>query len=236
MLNRHVTFVFSLLASFSGSACSAFFVPDSVIQGCNTSSDCSAIADNRFIAQCVYGDGQPEGSEKVCVADFREVGCNAADYGGGHPFFEIYSNATSTQNRPAYRSCDPENDGMRGCEPGVAGCAAGLTENIMGVCDEPDAEFPAVSPGDFELDEVAGQDVKDQFCRFYFCDESFVCDTSGSRQLCRRCDPNESFGKGGCGTLYIQGAPSTVYASLDNANCNGNKDVEDVIFGEINEP
>jgi hypothetical protein len=237
MHTRSSTFVslLTLLAGFTISACSAFFVPDEADDGvarCNTTEDCEEPADNRHIAQCVFGMGQPENSDKVCSSAFKELGCHPQAQSGEGELEDLYDDVTSNQIKLLYSSCSDENDGKRGCEPGAAGCLAGL-ELIDGICDDPDALYPAINPSQVGLSEIAGQDVLDQLCRFYYCDESFVCDDSGTKPLCRPCDPSEPYGEGGCGTLYIQGAPSPVYTHIDEngGNCEGSIDIGEVQFG-----
>lgn len=222
-----------LLAGFTISACTAFFVPNEKsdgVQRCNTTEDCDDPDDNRYIAQCVFGEGQPENSDKVCAADFDEINCNPEAYSGDHPFVEKYEEVTSNQVKLAYGMCSDETLGMKGCAPGMDGCDAGL-EVIDGICDDPEALFPAINPSQVGGPDIAGQDALDQFCRFYFCDESFVCDTSGSKWICKECDPGDEFGSGGCGTLYLEGAPSPVYTGLDDANCDGKTPTDEVDFG-----
>jgi hypothetical protein len=236
---RRLASVSLLLAGFTISACTAFFVPDQGDDGverCNNGEDCEKIDDNRYVAVCVSGEDQADNSSNICAADFAEINCNPEAYkSGDHPLFERYEEVTDTQGKIVYGQCADENLGKRGCAPRPDGCDAGL-EVIEGVCDDPSALYPAINPSQVGGVEIAGQDVLDQYCRFYFCDESFVCDTSGSKWICKACDPNEEFGQGGCGTLYIQGQPSTVYTSLDSANCNGDIPDGEVVFGPANEP
>jgi hypothetical protein len=223
----------TLLAGFTISACSAFFVPDVNDDGvarCNAFEDCTPPDDNRHVAQCVYGVGQPENSDKVCSSDFKELTCNKKVQSGEGQLEDLYDEVTSNQVKVFYSSCTPENEGKQGCEPSPTGCNEGL-EVIDGICDDPDALYPAINPSQVGLSEIAGQDVLDQLCRFYFCDESFVCDDTGTKPICRACDPNEPYGEGGCGTLYIQGAPSPVYTDVAESNCNGEIDLVDVAFG-----
>lgn len=225
----------TLLAGFTISACSAFFVPDVGDDGvdrCNTTEDCPEPTDNRHIAQCVFGEGQAENSDKVCSSAFKELTCHPQAQNGEGELEALYEDLTSNQIKALYSSCSDANDGKKGCEPGAVGCMDGLTER-NGICDDPDAPFPAINPSEVGLSEIAGQDALDQLCRFYFCDESFVCDQSGSKPLCRPCDPDEPYGEGGCGTLYIQGAPSKVYTPdvETMGNCNGDIDLGDVEFG-----
>ena len=143
---------------------------------------------------------------------------------------------TSNQIKALYGACDDVNEGKRGCAPRATDpvCDTGF-EVVDGICDDPGAAFPAINPSKVGRSDIAGQDVLDQMCRFYFCDESFVCDQTGSKPLCRACDPNEPYGAGGCGTLYIQGEPSSVYTHIDQdgGNCNGDIDVDNVEFGPV---
>lgn len=237
MHTRSAKFVslLTLLAGFTVSACSAFFVPDENDDGvarCNTGDDCEDPDDNRYAAQCVFGEGQPENSDKVCSATFRDLSCHPKAQSGEGQLEDLYNDVISPQVKVFYTSCSDENDGKRGCEPGATGCNDGL-ELIDGICDDPDALYPAINPSQVGLTDIAGQDVLDQLCRSYFCDESFVCDDTGSKPLCRPCDPSEPYGEGGCGTLYIQGAPSPVYTHIDEngGNCNGEIDLGEVEFG-----
>lgn len=225
----------TLLAGFTISACSAFFVPDEnddKVARCNTTEDCDAPEDNRHVAQCVFGEGQPENSDKVCSSAFKELGCHPQVQNGEGQLEDLYDDVTSNQVKALYGSCSDENEGKRGCAPSPSGCNEGL-EVIDGICDDPDALYPAINPSQVGLTDIAGQDVLDQLCRFYYCDESFVCDQSGSKPICRPCEPGQAFGEGGCGTLYIQGEPSPVYTHIDEngGNCNGEIDLGDVEFG-----
>ncbi|PRP92805.1 hypothetical protein ENSA5_47180 [Enhygromyxa salina] len=223
-----------LLAGFTISACTAILVPDEDDDGvtrCNTTEDCKEPEDTRYTAQCVFGEGQPENSDKICAAAYDEVNCSPEAYAGDHPFAEAYDAATSNEAKAAYGSCIEENRGTRGCAPRPDGCDAGLEANANNICDDPTEAIPAINPAKVGGVEIAGQDVQDQFCRSFFCDEAFVCDTGGSKPICKPCEAGEEFGTGGCGTLFIQGQPSTVYTSLDSANCDGDLETEDVMFG-----
>lgn len=234
--NRAAAALVTLLAGFTVSACSAFFVPnvdDDGVARCNVTEDCEDPKDNRHVAECVYGEGQPENSSKICSATFKEIKCDPGIYSGDHPLSEMYDEVTDNQTKAAYTACSEANLGKRGCAPNAGACDAGL-EVIEGVCDDPDALYPSLNPMQVGGVDIAGQDVIDQFCRFYFCDESFVCDTSGAKWICKSCDPSEEFGSGGCGTLYLDGAPSPVYTHPheNGGNCEGKIGVDEVKFGE----
>jgi hypothetical protein len=228
-----------LITSFTASACTAILVPnedDDGVDRCNNTDDCPVLDDNRHVSVCVYGEGQDEMSSKVCVADYREINCKPENYDMTHPFVDAYDEAVDSVG--SYVGCLPENLGKQGCGVSMTmPCLDGLALNDADICDDDDPNtLPAISPTKVPDDiEAAGQDVADQFCRWRFGDENWVCDTTASqgRWICRDCDPTEEFGKGGCGTLYLQGAPSTVYTDLADANVSG--DLEDtlVTFGPI---
>lgn len=232
-----------LLAGFTISACTAILVPDSGDDGvdrCNTAADCPDLEDNRHISQCVSGEGQAENVDNVCAPSFAEINCHPDAAGGDSRFVEIYEEATSNQSKAAYGACIDENRGKQGCAPGPSGCESGLevVDAELNICDDPNGLYPSVNPSKVGGVDIAGRDVADQLCRYYFCDESFVCDPSGSKQICKPCDPSAEFGAGGCGTLYIQGAPSPVYTSdvETNGNCSGATKKDDAEFGTAPEP
>jgi hypothetical protein len=234
-----------LITTFTASACTAILVPDESEDGvvrCDNSGDCPILDDNRHRSQCVYGDDQDEGSSKICVASFAvDINCRPEGYSGEHPFVEAYEEATDNASKGQYIGCTEENIGKQGCGfSGDVACAAGLVANEDGICDDEDPNTPpAISPTKVvDTIEPAGQDVVDQFCRWRFGDENWVCDTTapGGKWLCRDCDPDKEFGQGGCGLLYLQGAPSTVYTDLADANIDGDLPDTEVTFGEIPEP
>lgn len=238
MSMRRLAQVSLLLAGFAISACTAFYVPDiddDGVERCNNGEDCAEIQDNRYTAVCVFGEGQPENSDKICSSDFTEINCNPEAYSENHPLFETYDELTGNPLKGVYGLCSDENTGTVGCQAG-AGCTGGTEANDNNICQDPSLTFPAINPSEVGGVEIAGQDALDQFCRFYFCDESFVCDTSGAKWTCKPCDPDDEFGSGGCGTLYIEGQPSPVYTSLDNANCSGSTSIEEVAFGPLPDP
>lgn len=224
-----------LLAGFTASACTAILVPDEEDDGverCNNSEDCKEIDDNRYVAQCVHADGQPENTDKVCVADLEKIPCGDV-YDGEHPLSMAIDAAEAA--KAAYGQCSTENRGKRGCPPMDGGvCNEGLEiNNATGTCDDPDDPLPAIYPPSVGGVEIAGQDAKDQFCRWYFCDETMVCVQSGSQELCRPCSGKnpDDFGDGGCGEIYIQGEPSSIYLDADAGNCSGNRSTTEAEFG-----
>jgi len=225
-----------LLTGFTISACTAILVPDQGddnVERCNNSDECSKIADNRYVAQCVHGEGQPESSPKVCASDFEIVRCGGMAQGGDHVLSKTYNEAQAVQ--ALYGQCSMENRGKRGCRPRAGGeCDPGLSvSQFSDICDDPDDPIPAISPTDVGNIAIAGQDVMDQFCRWYFCDETFVCDNTGAQPTCRRCsgkDPT-NYPNGACGEIYLQGERSSFYTDLDDANCNGDRPSAEAVFG-----
>ncbi|KIG12854.1 hypothetical protein DB30_00972 [Enhygromyxa salina] len=226
-----------LLAGFTISACTAILVPDvkdDGVERCNTAADCTKLTDNRYIAQCVAGEGQTDKVDNVCAPAYDEIQCDLTGIDPNSRFAEILDEAQN-DSKAAYGSCSEENKGKRGCAPGPNGCDSGLeiVDPTLNICDDPEALLPAINPFKVGGTDIAGQDVTDQFCRFYFCDESFVCAPSGSKRICKPCNPMAEFGEGGCGTLYIQGAPSSVYTAdvESSGNCSGNIGKNDAEFG-----
>ena len=115
-------------------------------------------------------------------------------------------------NSEVYAPCVGDKRGTLGCAPlGNGTCAAGLTVNDFGACDDGKG-LPVMEPSD----TLILQDVRDQHCRSYFCDETFVCNTQTSK--CVRCNDDlgvDGLGQGACGDLVLSGARSTVYLSQD---------------------
>ncbi len=211
----YVTPILTLLALGGGLACSAILAPRDDVQRCGSVDDCEATGDARYVAECV---SDPEANidttrvDQICVASFRTVGCNPMDFDEEHPYRVAFEGPLVSSER---YSC-ADTPGVRGC-PQIAGggCAEGLVVNANNVCDDPDADVPSINMNAFS--ELDGQDVLDQFCAGYFCDEEFVCDTTSFG--CVKCDPDLPFGEGGCGTVYTQGTPSCVYRDADEDEC-----------------
>jgi hypothetical protein len=242
-MRRSIISASLLLAGFTISACTAILVPnggDDGVERCNTAADCTELEDNRHIAQCVSGEGQPDNVDNVCAPAFDEINCHPDAASGGSRFDEIYGEATSNQSKGAYGACIEANKGKQGCAPRADGCDAGLevVDPERNICDDPDALYPSINPSEVGGVEIAGHDVVDQFCRFYFCDDSFVCDPTGSKWICKPCNPAREFGEGGCGTLFIQGERSPVYTDgvETDGNCNGAIDKDDAEFGTAATP
>lgn len=238
MQMRNTRMVGALLALIHASACIAILVPEEHdIVPCNTVDDCDDPEDNRYVADCVYGTGQAEDSPKVCVADFDARGCNPTeDFASDHPVALAYADATDNASSLLYVACTPENLGKQGCGldlNAASPCDAGLVPTGQGICDDEDPSTPkAIAPNLLAAANVepAGQDVLDHFCRWWMGDADWACDTSGFR--CRPCDEQALVGKGGCGQIYLQGAPATTYTDLSDAN-DGSKSDEAITFGPI---
>ena len=208
-----------LLAGFAVSACTAILVPDAGDDGvarCNVTDDCPDIADNRYVPACVFGEGQPENSDKICTSDYEEIECGETFYDAEHPLSVAWAAADDASSN--YVSCD--QNGTLGCRAnGGTSCDSGLEVNRHGTCDEPGNDIPLIDAREAGNSDAAGKDMQDQFCRSYFFDERFVCDTSLSKPVCVVCNNNDAFGEGGCATLYVNGAPSPAYdPGLKNSN------------------
>ena len=183
--------------------CSAILPPDQDDDGverCDTADDCTAPASNRLEAVCALGEGQSDASPKVCVAEYTTISCATA--AGIDNLTEAYDAAVLDLGG-YYARCTEENLGKRGC-PGApgSGCEAGLIV-VEGICQ---VEGDLVRG--YSSTEDRGIDVKDQYCRYFFCDDSFVC---GPDDTCVPCTPGVPVGQGGCGDLWINGMVSAVY-------------------------
>lgn len=225
--SRIVSSILTAVALTSSMACSVILNPRDDVQRCGNSDDCDAPTDNRFEAVCVSDENADIDTtvvEQICVAEFRSISCDPMGYDATHPLRLAVAERSSSD----YACADFE--GSRGCPPEAGvGCMSGLELNEFGTCDVPGAEVPSIYHSNSMWD-VDAQDVKDQFCRGYFCDESFVCNTETNS--CQECDPSLPFGQGGCGEVYTQGVPSCVYVSPDDVCDAPDSDIDTPIFGD----
>ena len=232
MCTRRFLQGFLLFAGFSVSACTAILVPDvgdDNVNRCNVSADCPEIDDNRYEAVCTAGENQPDNSDQICSSAYTEVFCGPQAAEAGSMLEAAYEAADDAKAN--YGNCGEDTFGLQGCPPPQTGCVDGLEPNADNICDVPGADIPAINAGDVGLSEIAGQDVADQYCRNYFCDERFVCDRSRTNPTCVVCDGSD-YGEGGCGTLYINGTKSSFYTDVESTgNCEGNRDRSEVPFG-----
>ena len=204
--SRIVSLIFAAATLASSTACSVILNPDDDgVQRCSNVDDCDAPDDARFEAVCI---SDPDANidttqvDQVCVAQFKTAGCNPSNFEIDSEFRQL----AESRGLSDYSCTDFE--GSRGCPPEAGvGCNEGLEVNEAGQCDVPGAEFPAINH--VTQGELEAQDVKDQYCRGFFCDESYVCNNETSR--CQPCDPEAEVGQGGCGVIYTQGNPSCVY-------------------------
>jgi hypothetical protein len=152
--------------------------------------------------------------------------------GGSEPL----KNAYMMYDTPdSYAKCGDETFpfGSQGCPPDNGSCEGNLQPVERGdrtICDDPNALHPAyafIDSGD--LDVIQGQDVADQFCRSFFCDERFVCAYDNQRRngTCVVCNESGEFGKGGCGTVFSDAAPTCLYTDWCAS------DPEDIEVGDV---
>lgn len=204
----------TVIGSVAGSVtgCSAILKPNDDVERCGNAEDCSPTGDNRYVPICKFDDENTgldtTKVDKICVADFKSIGCDPSQYTGtsmANNFKDTAEDATCVD-----LGCSDENAGKPGCRPaqGTSDCQFGSPDDD-GFCGDPDADqpvIPAVFLGDDELKQ--DQHVRDQFCKSYFCDDTFVCN---AQSKCEQCDPEKPFGQGGCGIVYAEGAPAKVY-------------------------
>lgn len=216
-----------LLVLASSLACTLITKADDSAERCETAEDCDQPKDKRYQAVCEFGQEglDPEEVDMVCVAAFALVNCNPANFTASHPVTELMDSLSPSD----YASpCDGDMAGNMGCPPP---CDDGLSPNADNICDDDDPDTPPAIKSN--TDDYLYQDILDQFCRSFFCDRDFVCDKDGYN--CKPCDPSMSYGKSGCGDLYINGELSCLYttdAELD-ASCQApDSDWNNPTFGD----
>ncbi len=215
-------------------SCTAIFAPRDDVQRCGSGDDCEATGDARYVSQCVFDednlDLDTSQTMKICVAAFNgQIGCDPVAQ-NNDPVGMTYENLTGsgTFYSPMGMTC-ADLGGVMGCPP-LPGeqCLNGLEQNEDGICSDGSGTVYSTTVNS----EFAGQDVLDQHCRSFFCDESFVCDQESFK--CVPCDPDGEFGRGGCGELYIGGEKSCVYqdaAALAASCAEPSSDASKVEFG-----
>ncbi len=245
----HARFALFAAALVLTGGCSFILNPensDDVVR-CSNPTDCEEdpafselLSDNRFDPVCsgaggVGTDISETAKDLVCSVTFTDIGCDPMSKSAGHPLFDTYTMAIAQDQ--VYVACSSEEFGLAGCPPGPMGCNNGAAPEDFGgmvICPDPSSAFPAYPPN--LLEEPAGQDVLDQYCQSFFCDDTFVCDRSGGNPRCKVCDPGKPVGQGGCGVLYVHGARSTVYLDDASSSC-ATSDAGDpsaaVSFGQV---
>lgn len=225
------------VACAMGTACSLILKPDDKVERCGTADDCSPTGDERYVPICKFDEENTDLDstkiDKICVADFKSIGCDPDQYTGqsmSNGFKEAFENDACVD-----LGCDDANLGKIGCPaPSGGGCDSGL-DLEDGYCVDPDADQPVITIGFVADNDLDGQHVKDQFCKSYFCDDTFVCDNSIDSK-CRPCDPDKPYGEGGCGLVYSNGAPARIYVLGEDLedDCGGsNVSADDeAVFGE----
>lgn len=181
--------------------------------------------------------------EQVCVAIWDEqIGCNPDSFSSNqtHPFRAAYLAAIEGD---IYSSCSSEFIGQAGCRAcdiaETAGganeipacvslnandCQPGLAVNENGVCAPADAPWPVFGANAaIDGESLEAQDVLDQYCRSFFCDEMFVCDRSTDYK-CVPCSADRAFGEGGCGDMYVYGQRSSHYTDVSGCDVGRSKD------------
>jgi hypothetical protein len=248
--SRHRLFalVAYALAAGTGFACTAIFAPKDDVQRCGSADECEATGDPRYVAECRFDpdnmDLDTTEIDKICVASFRVASCDPDGYsgaGGMHPYRVAFDTLSGVDR---YGICPMDAPAPRGCRRASGfECEDGLVDNVLGFCDVPDPEVPAYHLPDADRivyaddpdfivmdEELRGQDIADAFCQSFFCEGDWVCDRLNGNQ-CVRCDPDLPIGAGGCGQVYVAGAPSCVYPGAALECGDGNTDIDEPRFG-----
>jgi len=209
-----------------GVSCTAILAPRDDVQRCGSADDCDPTGDKRYVPACRFDDENVDLDtsqvDKICIAEFKpNVGCEPSSISNPEHPFRVAFDAAADSAR--YLTCDPDTQlGTMGCPPSGSACNEGLAVNAVGLCDDNDPATPmAVQVTDVEipssLDDALGHEVRDQFCRSFFCDDRFVCNLDTN--FCTVCDDDKTYGQGGCGEIFIGGARSCVYE--DGGACEG---------------
>ncbi len=212
--------------SFSVGACTLILPPgdgDDAVDRCENVSECPDYGDNRLVGQCFSNDSEVNSAPGVCVATWKPESCDPTDT--TLPLGETYEMAVALGTAVYTQGCSDENRGTRGCPVDAMGQCEEGTEAQDGFCQKPGDPVLAGVGGETSL---LGQDVLDQSCRFFFCNEDFVCDKTTF--ACRPCDPNKLIGEGGCSEIWVDGAPSPIYmnqGALSGACKNENAESQD---------
>lgn len=206
----------ALVASLflSAGACTLILPPgdgDDDIDRCENSSECPDYGDNRLVAQCFSNNSDVNKTPGVCVATWKPESCDPTDT--QLPLGQTYEAAKLLGLSVYSIGCSDANLGKRGCQADAMGQCEEGTELQDGVCQKPGDPVLAGVGGETTL---LGQDVLDQSCRFFFCNEDFVCNRSTSK--CSPCDPTKLIGEGGCTEIWVDGAPSSIYMSQGALN------------------
>lgn len=222
-------------------ACSLVVKPRDDVERCGTAEDCTPTGDERYVPLCKFDDENADLDstkiDKICVADFKSIGCDPNQNGGAslvNGFQEAAQNDACTD-----LGCAEENRGKAGCPPDLDGNCEGDLEvqeiDDSDYCVDPDADQPVIPAAFLSNNELDDQHVRDQFCKSYFCDDTFVCNVQKKCQPCNP-DPDVAYGEGGCGIVYSEGAPAKIYVLGDDleADCRGeDASIEEpAVFGE----
>ncbi len=233
----HLANRLAVLASVlgSGGGCTVILKPNDEVERCDNPDDCSPTGDGRYVPICTVDMENDEFDttqiESICMAEFKSIPCEPTRAGTRNGLREKSGESMCTD-----LGCSDGNRGKVGCRPpqGTPDCAEGLTLDGDGFCVDPNADqpvIPAVFLDDNDLEP--DQHIRDQYCKSYFCDDTFVCSAQGR---CQPCDPDKDYGAGGCGLVYSEGAPAKIYVlgSALQDQCAGADVNEDqpAVFGE----
>ena len=248
--------IFAALTLHSLSACTLAAPGESQdgVSRCGAPEDCGDggldLKDNRHAYTCIHADGGGQ-VPGVCEPAYRAVDCGFVSSA-----LDDYSKLAGTlrkiEEKPEqtlYKSkC---SEGVVGCAPKGGACddkAMPVTvKTLKGeieVCPPGDKQSPVPVayvlldpeyPEENDKKKIIGLDLRNQFCAWYFCDTSFVCNTSGGEQSqwsCMPCDPAKAPSEGGCNTINVGDDPSPIYKDVVPDGCNkGEADIKDVVFG-----
>jgi two-component system NtrC family sensor kinase len=165
----------------------------------------------------------------VCsIVDKASVSCDAEAFPEDAPLRIKYEEATA---QPSVYLCPATAKGTTGCPSLNGNCDDPKAKpNDFDICDDGSGAFPFAEP----TADLVAQDVLDQHCRSYFCDDNFVCNANKKCVRCRDIDPDETdmIGDGACVDFALAGKVSSIY--LDNG-CDDDSvsDADETKFGAV---
>jgi hypothetical protein len=214
-----------------GLACTAILSPHDSVKRCGSTEECPDTGDNRYVAVCRFDPNHIGGDtskvSKVCTADFNpNITCDPQAYSRNpdHPLTKKLAECSDMVG-----VCDDAKAGTEGCQTLDGACMDGLEyDDEQGACVDPDADLKI-----YRGEQYNEQAVLDQFCKSFFCDDRFVCDTSAGGQ-CVICDDTAAIGEGGCAELWVNGELAPVYLgdALEDECLGAKADADNPTFGD----
>lgn len=165
----------------------------------------------------------------VCsIVDKASVSCDAEAFAEDAPLRVKYEEAKA---QGSVYLCPANLKGVTGCPSLNGNCDDPKAKpNDFDICDDGSGVFPFAEP----TADLLAQDVLDQHCRSYFCDDNFVCNANKKCVRCRDIDKDETdqIGDGACVDFALQGKLSSIYRD-NGCDDDSVSDADDTKFGAV---